>query len=279
MDIYNSPLLILQSLETVKRYYVDVTELSSFSDLPELTGYIENGQHPIVDEAAQEIRAIHNNSLIAYHLPGDFAGYSALVAAFSIFSVLMLVCPIIANDRRRSIHLLAYSSKTGRKVFAVQFMAVITMALILSVVFTVVSWIPYVNAGAFAYWDTPMMGISVFGMSLADVTFGQYALLLALASILISITAAGAAFLLSRFSPNSVIALIKAVPTGAALVIVTFVIFLWFGYAQNAVFHILDQWFHIYIRFPESWFAVVPAAAMLIICVFLVRKERRVDVL
>jgi hypothetical protein len=164
-------------------------------------------------------------------------------------------------------------------VFGVQFLAAITTALILSVVFTVVSWLPYVNAGAFIYWDTPMMGISVFGMSLADVNFGQYALLLALASILLSVTAAGAAFLISRFSRNSVIALIKAVPTGGALVIVTFVIVLWFGYAQNAVFHILDQWFHLYIRFPESWFAVVPAAAMLIVCVFFVGKERRVDVL
>jgi hypothetical protein len=123
-----------------------------------------------------------------------------------------------------------------------------------------------------------MMGISVFGISLADVTFGQCALLLGLASILLSVTAAGAAFLLSRFSRNSVIALIKTVPTGGVLVIATFVIFLWFGYAQNAVFHILNQWFHIYIRFPESWFAVVLAAAMLIICVWFVWKERRVDV-
>jgi hypothetical protein len=237
-DWYNSPAVRLESLENLKQQYVYYAE--------RLTSSVERSPYPIVREVASDIIEMRNANLAPYHLAGSFADYAGAIAAMSLVAVLFLICPVIATDRRLGVHLLAYSSKTGRKVFKFQFFAVLVVAVIVSALVTLLSWIPYFVNGAFEYWNAPIMsyGVGRYGILLYDITFGQYALLLGCLSVLLAVAAACAAFLLSRFSANSVAALIKAVPTGAALVVLCMVITMWFGFEENKIFHILNSWFN-----------------------------------
>jgi hypothetical protein len=269
-DWYNSPIVRLENLNNISQQYANYGE--------RLASYVERSPSPIERKAAEKLIQNRNSNLSAYHLPGSFSEQVGFVAAISACVVLFVICPVIAGDRRLGIHLLAYSSKSGREIFRVQFLAAIIASLIVSIGITAISWIPYFTNGQFEYWNAPIMSYSIgrYGILLYDITFGQYAVLLAITSILMSVTAASAAFLLSRFSANSVVALIKAVPAGAILVLITLVITWWFGFEENMIFTNL---FGGQVAFPESWFAILPTAIILGICICFVRKERRVDVL
>ncbi|MGE7828868.1 hypothetical protein [Paenibacillus sp. NPDC093718] len=65
------------------------------------------------------------------------------------------------------------------------------------------------------------MSFTGWGMQLYNITFGQYALILAAMILALSVGTACFAFILARFSANVVMMMIKAVPVGVALAGIT----------------------------------------------------------
>ena len=178
---------------------------------------------PVIARAAERILAVGNNSLINDYLMGQFPLYAAITGVFALVAVFVLITPLLIADRSRKVNLLQYSSAVGRKIFRFQFAASIISAFILSVVLTVLSFIPFI-ARVSEYWDVSIMSDGFGGgMWLYNITFGQFVFILAGMIIILCVGAACVAFILARFSTNIVNVVIKTIPVVIALSAVCFI--------------------------------------------------------
>lgn len=207
---YASPLIRLQTLEALEHTYVDY-EAS-------LRSYIDNDARPVVVRTAEKLLQMHNANLIRYDLCTEFSLYASVVGGFTVVAVIILIAPLLITDRTRKLNLMQYSSTIGRKIFRLQFAATFISALALSILLIAAAYIPFLASGAGDYWDAHIMSLAGRGMQLYNITFGQYALILAGMILALSIGTACFAFILARFSTNIVMMLIKAVPVGVAVV-------------------------------------------------------------
>jgi hypothetical protein len=269
---YNSPLRRINHLEVLRISYV---EFGGYREYENKDYFIS--KPVVVQNTIKDIVAMGNANLVAYHLPGEFSIYASVVAVFCIWSVLFLVCPVIVGDRQHGIHSLAYSSKIGRKMLRMQFGAAVAGTLIVSVVLMVALWLPVICAGAGKYWNARIMGVHLGSNNiiLYNITFGQFALLLGGMTILFSVCAACIGLLLSRYSANSVVALVKVIPAGAAISGVCIASMYQFTFEENFIF---DDVFHKTICWPELMVTAVVAVVFVLAALFILRRERRVDV-
>jgi hypothetical protein len=268
---YNSPLSRIRHLDVLRISYV---EFGGYREFENKDYFIS--KPVVVQNAIKDIVVMGNANLVAYHLPGEFSIYASVAAVFCIWSVLFLVCPVIVGDRQHGIHSLAYSSKIGRKMLRIQFGAAVAGTLLVSVVLKVALWLPFICAGAGEYWNARIMGVHLGGrIILYNITFGQFALLLGGMTIFFSVCAACLGLLLSRFSANSVVALLKVIPAGAALSGVCIASMYQFTYEENFIFDVV---FHKTIRWPELMVTAVVTASLVLAALVMLRRERRVDV-
>jgi hypothetical protein len=236
--------------------------------------YIQNDLRPVVVRTAEKLVQTRNASLIRYDLCLTFSAYAAVIGIFSLFAVIILVAPFVANDRRRRLHLLQYSSAVGRKIFKTQFAVTAVSAIVLSLVIIIVGYIPLFNA-AWEYRNAHIMALDIYGMWLYDITFGQYALILAAMSLALSVGAACFTFALARFSANNVTLMIKAVPVAAAAAAICAVA------VYNALSYdniIFNQVFLGQTNAPETILCIAVMITGLITAVVVMAREKRADV-
>jgi hypothetical protein len=158
----------------------------------------------------------------------------------------------------------------------VQFGAAVAGTLIVSVVLMVALWLPFISVGAGEYWNARIRGVHLGGrIILYNITFGQFALLLGGMTILFSVCAACIGVLISRFSANIVVALVKVIPAGAALSGVCIASMYQFTFEENFIF---DDVFHKTIRWPELMVSAVVIVVLILAALVIVRRERWVDV-
>lgn len=264
---YASPLIRLQTLAALEHTYVHY-EAS-------LRNYIDHDSRPVVVHAAEKLLNMRNANLIRYDICNNFSLYAAIVGVFTIAAAIILVAPLLTTDRVRKLNLMQYSSHIGRQIFGLQFAATAVSALVLSLVLIVAAYIPILAAGAGDYWDASIMSLTAQGMQLYNITFGQYAILLAGMILMLSVGAACFAFILARFSANIVTLLIKAVPVGvAAAGISALSVNMALSY-NNIVFNTIFRGrFHM----PEVIACSLVAVAGMISAVVITLREKRVDV-
>ena len=264
---YESPFSLWYSLKNLENRYV--------THIYHETHFINLENRPVVRRAAKEILERENNSLIPNHLMDVFSLYAATAGVFAVAAVMLLVIPLLITDRSRKINMLQYSSMAGRKVFKIQFAATLTSAFILSLILTAVLFAPLVKAAA-EYWNASIFHGGIVFVWLYDITFGQYVLLLAGMIIASCVGAAGFAFILARFSSNIVGVMIKAVPAGATLCVLT-------AYAVNLALADMNFFFNAIFggRFDMPEIIVCGAIGLVGVTVsaLVVRRERRVDLL
>ncbi|WP_172253445.1 ABC transporter permease [Saccharibacillus deserti] len=239
--------------------------------------YLEYENQPVAVEAARQILAKHNNSLVPYNLKGTASGYSTVVGVFVILATLLLVSPSLTRDRARHIHPLQYSSTVGRRILLIQWAAVTVSACVFSLVAIGASATALLTTDMSAYFGVSMLSMNYGSIqSLYEITFGQYLLLLAVMIVLLSMTAACFAFVLAKFSTNIIGAVLKIVPLGLAF---------WVLYLsaisepfdpRNALFRSI---LHGRVVMPELILCVVLAAAGLLAAVIVAARERKADIL
>jgi hypothetical protein len=207
-DWYNSPANRANCLKQLQRRYADYQT--------SLAAYIQEDLRPVVARTAERLNQARNANLVRYDLCLTFSAYAAVVGVFAVLAVIIFAAPLLVNDRTRKLNLLQYSSAVGRKIFKIQFAVTAVSAAVLSLVIIAAGYMPFLKAAG-EYRNAHIMALDSNGMWLYNITFGQYALILAAMSLAISVSAACFIFVLARFSTNIVTLMIKAVPVGAAV--------------------------------------------------------------
>ncbi|WP_202081739.1 hypothetical protein [Caldalkalibacillus salinus] len=266
---YASPLMRLNNLEAIEDTYVDY-EAS-------LRRYIDSDRGPVVVRAAEKLLQMRNANLIYYHLCESFSHYTAVVGVFTVVAAIILIAPLLTTDRMRNINLIQYSSTIGRRIFRLQFAATIVSTLALSILLITAAYIPFLASGAWIYWDAHIMSdnFTSSGIQLYNMTFGQYALILAGMILALSVGMACFAFILARFSANIVMMLIMAVPVGIAVAGIAVISVTMALRDQNIVFNTIFQG-----RFdaPEVVLCGFVAVVGMIVSIVILTREKRVDV-
>ena len=264
---YASPLIRLQTLTALESTYVDY-EAS-------LRNYIDRDSRPVVVRAAEKLLQIRNANLIRYDICSEFSLYATVVGIFTLVAVIILVAPLLTTDRLRKLNLMQYSSNIGRRIFRLQFAATAVSALVLSLLLIVAVYIPSLAAGAGKYWNAHIMSLASHGMQLYNITFGQYALILAGMILVLSVGAACFTFILARFSANIVTLLIKAVLVGVAAAGISALSVNMALSFNNIVFNTV---FRGRLDAPEVAVCGVVAVVGMIAAVVVTIREKRVDV-
>lgn len=266
-DWYASPQMRLQTLAALERTYVHYEQ--------SLRVYIDRDLRPVVVRAAEKILNMRNASLIHYDLSSTFSLYAAVVGIFSAIAGIVLVAPLLTIDRMQKVNLIQYSSAIGRRMLGIQLAATAVSSLVLSLLLIIASYTPFLLIGAADYWNAPILSFSGFDMLLYNITFGQYAIILAGMILAISVGAACFAFILARFSTNMMTMLIKTVPVGVAVSgIAVLSINMALSY-NNIVF---SAFFRGRWDAPETIVCACVGAAGMMAAAVVARRERRVDV-
>jgi hypothetical protein len=267
---YASPLMRYGSLLTLESRYI------GYENEMQLQLRFLEGQ-PVAQRSAQRLLTSGNNSLIAYFLSGDFSLYAAMLAIASVLITLILVSPLIVADRQRRMNLLQYSSSTGRRIIRRQFAAIAVSAFMLSLFAVCAGFLPILAGRAADYLAAPIMAYnsSHLPMNLYGITFGQYVIILGAMSVLFSISAACLAFVLARFSGHIVAMFIKAVPLAALFGVLSFFALKnAFTYSRIGMNFLRGK-----IYAPEVWACLLAAAIGFALAGWVIRREKRVDVI
>lgn len=269
-ELYASPLNKLHALITLEGTYIFYKDYLQ-------TRYIDNDSRPVVVQAANHILDINNGNLIRYDLTSNFSNYVAGIGVFSLISITILIAPFLTMDRMWGVNLIQYSSHVGRKIFSIQLVVTIFSAAFLSFLLIVLAYIPFMANGAIDYWEASVMAFhpGPGGLQLYDITFGQYACLLAGIVILFNLCAATFTFVLARFSQNIIVMMMKIVPfciaTAGLLIISVNDVFS----DENLIFNLLFQG---KARFSEVLFGTIMGIVGLVIVWYLTKREKHVDV-
>lgn len=264
---YASPRIQLQTLDALENTYVDY-EAS-------LRSYIALDGRPVVVRSAEKILQTRNASLIPAYLGREFSLYAAVVGVFSIVAVIVLVAPLLATDRMKKMNLVQYSSTIGRRILGIQLAATAVSALALSLLLIIAAYTPFLLSGAVDYWNASILSFTSSDMMLYNLTFGQYAIILAGMILVFSVGAGCFTFILARFSTNIMTMLIKTVPVGVAVAgIAGLTLNMAFSY-NNIVFSTIfgGRW-----NAPETVVCVVVAAVGILATAVVTMREKRVDV-
>ncbi|MDO3413297.1 hypothetical protein QWJ34_26330 [Saccharibacillus sp. CPCC 101409] len=267
-EFHASPRYRLQTLIALENTYVNYAQ--------HLQPYIEHDERPVVVRVATKILQTHNTSLIRYDLLSSFSVYVAVVGVFSTAASILLVAPMLVTDRIRKLNMIQYSSTTGRRMLKIQLLAAAASVFGLSAFLLAIAYIPFIAVRAGDYWNTPILSFSGYDLLLYDITFGQYALILAGMILVLNVGAACFTFVLARFSSSMITMLVKTVPVGIALASLSALsIAMAFSY-NNLIF---TMFFRGKISMPEVLVCAAAAAAGVLMAFAVVRRERRVDVL
>ncbi|SDS23134.1 hypothetical protein SAMN05444162_1014 [Paenibacillaceae bacterium GAS479] len=264
---YNSPRIRLQTLVSLEYTYLDYEYSLRF--------YIDRDSRPVVARAAENILNMRNASLINNYLCSTFSLYAAIVGVFSVAAVMVLVAPLLTTDRMRKINLIQYSSAIGRKILGIQLAATAVSALLLSLGLIIAAFTPFLLEIAGDYWNAPILSFSGGDMLLYNITFGQYAILLAGMILVISVGVGCFAFILARLSTNIVTMLIKTVPVGSAIAAIAFFSINMALSSNNVVFSTIfrGQW-----DAPETLVCAFVAIVGVIAAAVVAWREKGVDV-
>lgn len=264
---YASPQMRLQTLTALERTYVDYESA--------LRIYIDRDLRPVVVRVADTILQMRNANLIRYDLCSTFSLYAAIVGVFSAIAVIVLAAPLLTTDRMQKVNLIQYSSAIGRRIMGIQLAATAVSAWVLSLLLIITAYTPFLLAGAGDYWNAPILSFTGFDMLLYNITFGQYAFILAGMILVLSVGAGCFAFILARFSANMVTMLIKTVPVGVAVAgIAVLSINMALSY-NNVVFSAIfrGRW-----DAPETIVCACVGIAGMIAAAVVAMREKRVDV-
>ena len=166
------------------------------------------------------------NIMDAYSFENTIS-YSIYLGILTILITLVLVSPLVVNDRSGNIHLLQYSSKNGRRILLQQFISIIISAFTITTLMVLIFGAIYTTNGTFVFWNnglTSFLNVAV-DFFWFDLTYGQYIIYYILLLYILSIGSATVAFVISRFSQNLVVLIMKLIPVFGVFCLISFKVF------------------------------------------------------
>jgi hypothetical protein len=199
--------------------------------------------------------------------------YFLVIGMFVVTAIMFLLVPYTVTDRARKMRSIQYSSKIGRKVFRIQFLAVIASAVILTFATVIIFFIPYAFAIDFGKYYTSHLGYIRQEFFMYNVTLTQYILFLTLIIMLVTIGFGCIIFLLGRHSGSYINCALKTTPF----------LFLFYGCMYSvdmALFaeNILFEFFDYKILNIEIISASIVGFAGIMIGLSVVRGERKCEI-
>jgi hypothetical protein len=197
--------------------------------------------------------------------------YTFCLAVMSVLAVLVLVSPLVVNDRIRNVHLLQYASKHGRNVLMTQLSAVLLSAFVLATVLLLVFGAIYGTNGTWVFRNSGLTSFLNMIVFYGDITYGQYILIYVAMIYVLCLGTAALAFVLARFSRNLIALILNLLPAFAALVALCLFVFMHPFSMTNVLYRATG--------IP----GIEPAACVLLLVVgltasfWLVRREKGID--
>ena len=214
------------------------------------------------------------NIMDAYSFENTIS-YSIYLGILTILITLVLVSPLVVNDRSGNIHLLQYSSKNGRRNLLQQFISIIISAFTITTLMVLIFGAIYTTNGTFVFWNnglTSFLNVAV-DFFWFDLTYGQYIIYYILLLYILSISSAMIAFVISRFSQNLIALIMKLIPVFSVFCLISFNVF--FKTFSNVNF------FYRLTGLP--WLEPIVCLFVLIIgltsSVYILRREKKVDLI
>lgn len=166
--------------------------------------------------------------------------YSIYLAILTILITLVLVSPLIVNDRSGNIHLLQYSSKNGRRILLQQLIAIIISAFMVTTLSVLIFGAIYTINNTFVFWNnglTSFLNVAV-DFFWFDLAYGQYITFYILLLYIISIGSATIAFVISRFSQNLIALIMKLIPVFGVLCFISSSVFFYTFGNSNLLYRV-----------------------------------------
>jgi hypothetical protein len=262
----------LYALRQLENRYVNQIESYYYPDAPFKSSY----DSPVVAKQMAKYFEGYSNNSMPGGIAGYFSNYAYPVGIYAILSILLVMSSYISRERTAKMYYLQYSSKTGRKTFAIQFSAVVLCSLVLSLVITAAMFAPYFSySDVEKYFSAHIADLSDGRFTMYNVTFFEYVLLTNGLIIAFCLTAGILSFLLGRFSANFVTAMIKVVPAGIFLAVINVLAVSSSLSADNILFSAV---FRGQYALPEIKICTALLLITVSLAIVTVRRERRLDV-
>ncbi|WIV13705.1 hypothetical protein [Proteiniborus sp. MB09-C3] len=216
----------------------------------------------------------YRNIMDGYSLENTVS-YSIYLAILTVLTVLVLVSPLIANDRSININLLQYSSNNGRRILLQQFISIIISAFMVTTLCVLIFGAIYTKNGTFVFWNNGLTSFLNFRADFFwfDLSYGQYIILYILLLYTLAIGSAALAFVVSRFSQNLIAVIMKLIPIFGIIAFTSFAVFLYTFSDKN--------FFYKFTGIP--WLEPIACGIILLagltLSMYILHREKEIDVL
>jgi|GEM_PF-5658210 len=172
------------------------------------------------DRRILESNAVYNLSDSSWSR--DICRVICFVAAIALGCVFIMVMPTATSENLSGTSYMQYSSKCGKKICLIRFAAMLTAAIAVMAVFTVVCIWGIKKHIPNEIWQCSLNGFESFMFNHRarywfDGTLSDYAVLLAVLAYTLAAATVGVAYLISHTSANYITLILKSVPCIAAL--------------------------------------------------------------
>ncbi|MCL2201232.1 MAG: hypothetical protein FWB75_04640 [Oscillospiraceae bacterium] len=272
----------LGDLDFLERSYEESPTRAIFeADITRLMDNRAMGEAEITDFAERRIDAIIENqdhlNLMPWSVFSTTRTYFGWLTILVALTTLVLVMPLVAVDRMRSIQSVQYSSKVGRRLMFRQVAAVMLSSLLLTTLLLVIFGAIYFHeTGVHFFWSHNIFSFTNHFVALFDFSFGQYVIALAGIAYAVGLAAALLAFIVSRSSRSLIIAAVKIIPVFAGLTAFAIALNNSSSAAPFHMTHRLYLWTNIVGI--EAIACAVPVALAFTAAWVVAVREKRVDV-
>ncbi len=246
-------------------------------DLPPNLNYDGKPQtDPMYDRIMQRISEIKSSDSVRGYMPTSIYEstntYLKRFAVWAILSVILLLSPTLVRDKLHRMHSMQWSSKTGRRILNVQYVAAGISALALTIINFAIYAIPFLRCQPLLFKDFKLFSFQLCRIPWFDWTYGQYLLIMSVIIVVLAMAAAGFAVLLSRYSGNYVAMLLKALPLFAILAFISS------RYVTNQAFFIGNKASRA-LGFPGAEFLIVSVLALASVAARVISCSRHIFML
>lgn len=245
--------------------------LASFDD--EQTDFIVY-QFERIKDLAKGTSDVESNSILDEYTFNTTMTYIGQLAILIVLLSLILVSPLVVNDRTKNMHFLQYTSKKGRKTFDIQIIASLISTFVLTTLCVVIFGSLILRNDLLVFWNSNVN--SFLNLSLGslwfELSFGEYISIAILFIYIINLSVIIGAFIISRYSQNVITMIMKLIPVFAIIAIIFNVLFHEMFSPYNWFYHMTT------IIGIEGIFSITLLVIAVALILFTLKREKHIDI-
>ena len=194
-----------------------VWEIQSYASYLELYKYREESTKSsfswLSEPAKQVVQKRINEDKYSFYSDftlKNFKTYITSVAVTIFISITLLLATLFIGDKRAVVIPLQYTSKKGRKLFGIKWLAGLTSAVLVTAVLTTIYMGLYSTNNTSSHFDLPLYAFDNVGYWY-DLTFFQYIIIVISLMVFLSIILGGMVMAVSNIVPNRIALIVSIV--------------------------------------------------------------------